>query len=113
VNAFGNITFDKLDAHEALYVPLAGIVQQKAKFEGKVEFDTAYISNPLVIFSKFKVNGKILNLDSTVTPTIPWSEVLSSSYTLTFNIIFFLSIIFYAFKKRRAKQTITEDENGN
>jgi hypothetical protein len=113
VNAFGNITFDKLDVHEALYVPLAGIVQQKAKVEGQVEFDTAYISNPLVIFSSFKVNGKILNLDSIATPIIPWSEVLSSSYNLAFNIIFSLSIIFYIFKKRNAKQAITQEENGN
>jgi len=115
VNASGTITFDKLDVHEALYVPLAGIVQQKAKVEGKVKFDTAYISSPLIILSMFKADGKIINLDA-ITPsklTIPWSEVLSSSYTLIFNIIFFSSVIFYAFKKRVAKQNIKEEGNGN
>jgi len=115
VNASGTITFDKLDVHGALYVPLAGIVQQKAKVEGKVKFDTAYISSPLIIFSMFKADGKIINLDA-ITPsklTIPWSEVLSSSYTIIFNIIFFSSVIFYAFKKRVAKQNIKEEGNGN
>jgi hypothetical protein len=115
VNASGTIIFDKLDVHEALYVPLAGIVQQKAEVKGKVRFSTAYISNPLIIFSIFKADGKILNLDAMTPskPAIPWSEVLSSSYNLVFNIAFFSSIIFYGFKKRRAKQTIKEkgDEN--
>ena len=100
VDISGVVIFDKLDVHEALYVPLVGIIQQKAKVEGRVKLYTAYISDPIIIFSMFKADGKILNLEQT-RKTIPWSEVLSSPYNLIFNVVLFSSTIsYYAFRKR-------------
>jgi len=108
INASGTITFDELDVHADLYVPLAGIVQQKAEIQGKVEFDTMYISNPLTIFSKFQHEGQILNLaETTSRPDIPWNQVLTSPYNLAFNTIFFLGIALYTVRKRKTRHTTT------
>lgn len=104
INALGTITFDQLDVHAALYVPLAGIVQQKAEIQGSVKFDTMWISNSLTMFSMFQAEGKILNLaETTSRPTIPWAEVLSSPYNVAFNTSFLLGIAIYIVKKRRTK----------
>jgi len=104
INVSGTITFYQLDVHAALYVPLAGIVQQKAEIQGNAKFDTMWISNSLTIFSKFQAEGKILNLaEATSGPTIPWIEVLVSPYNLAFNAVFLLGIAIYAFKKRKEK----------
>jgi hypothetical protein len=110
INASGTITFDQLDVHAALYIPLAGIVQQKAEIQGSVKFDITYVSNPVTIFSMFQAEGKILNLAETITsrPTIPWTEVLSSHYNIAFNAAFLLSIAIYMVKKRKAKPTINK-----
>jgi len=110
INATGTIIFDQLDVHSALYVPLAGIVQQKAEIQGNVKFDTMYISNPIIIFSMFQANGKILNLaETTSRPAIPWVEVLTSPYNLAFNTIFVLGIVFYTIIKRKAKTTSNKE----
>jgi hypothetical protein len=102
INASGITTFDQLDVHAALYIPLAGIVQQKAEVQGSVKFDTMYISSPLTIFSMFKAEGNILNLAETISrPSIPWTEILSSLYNIIFNASFLLSIAIYMVKKRR------------
>ncbi|MBN1245746.1 hypothetical protein JXA31_09165 [Candidatus Bathyarchaeota archaeon] len=105
INASGTIIFDQLDVHSALYVPLEGIVQQKAEIRGNVKFDTLYISYPLTMFSNFKAEGTVLNLadETTSKPTINWVEVLSSSYNVAFNVIFFLGVSVYAVKKRRKR----------
>jgi len=109
INASGTITFDQLDVHAALYIPLAGIVQQRAEIRGSVKFDTLYISNPLIMFSMFQADGEILNLaETTSRPTIPWAQVLTSPYNLTFNTIFVLGIAIYIAKKRKAKTTVNE-----
>jgi hypothetical protein len=110
IKVSGTITFDQLDVHAALYVPLAGIVQQRTEIQGNVKFDTMYISSPLTIFSTFHAEGKILNLAETTSPrpTIPWVEVLASFYNLTFNAIFVLGIASYVIIKRRTKTTIDE-----
>ena len=101
INASGTIAFDQLDVHAALYVPLAGIVQQKAEVQGNVKFSTMYISSPLIMFSTFQADGEILNLaETTHRPSIPWFEVLTSPYNLIFNTIFLLCIIAYIVKKR-------------
>jgi len=89
--------------HAALYIPLAGIVQQKAEIQGNVKFDIMYVSNPLIIFSMFQANGKILNLETTSRPTIPWAQVLTSPYNLAFNTIFILGIATYLLKKRKTR----------
>jgi len=104
INAKGTTIFDKLDVHAALYIPLAGIVQQKAEIQGKVNFSTMYISDLLTIFSKFKADGKILELDEKAfRPTIPWAQVLMSPYNLAFNTTFILGITLYTIKKRKMK----------
>jgi len=105
INASGTITFDQLDVHAALYIPLAGIIQQKAEIQGNVKFDTMYVSTPLIIFSMFQADGKILNLAETSTPPIPWTEILSSPYNVAFNTIFLLGIATYIAKKRKANAT--------
>jgi len=107
INSQGTTTFDKLDVHVALYIPLAGIVQQKAEIQGKVNFSTMYISDPLTIFSKFQADGKILELDETAfRPTIPWTQVLMSPYNLAFNTTFILGITLYIVKKRKRSHNI-------
>jgi hypothetical protein len=104
INALGTTTFDQLDIHSALYIPLAGIIQQKAEIQGSVKFDTIWISNSLTIFSMFQAEGKILNLAETSSrPTIPWAEVLSSPYNVAFNTSFLLGVAIYIVKKRRTK----------
>lgn len=108
IDASGTITFDELDVHAALYIPLAGIVQQKAEIQGSVKFDTMYISNPLIIFSMFQADGKILNLETTSRPTIPWAQVLTSPYNVAFNAIFLLGIALYAVKRKRTKITTSQ-----
>jgi len=110
INASGTITFDQLDVQAALYIPLAGIVQQRAEVQGNVKFDTMYISSLLTIFSMFHADGKILNLAETTSPrpTIPWVEVLTSPYNLAFNAIFVLGIVSYVIIKRRTRTTINE-----
>jgi len=105
INVSGTITFDQLDVHAALYVPLAGIVQQKTEIQGRVKFDTMYVSSLLTIFSMFHAEGKILNLaETTPQPTIPWVEVLTSPCNLAFNTIFVLGIVVYTITKRRQRQ---------
>jgi hypothetical protein len=105
VSARGTIIFDQLDVHSALYVPLAGIVQQRAEIQGSVEFGTMYINNPLTMFSIFQANGEVKNLArATVMPTLPWGEILSSPYNLAFNAIFISVIVVYAVRKRKAKK---------
>lgn len=109
MNASGAIIFDQLDVHSALYVPLAGIVQQPAEIQGSVKFDTMYISNPITIFSMFHAEGKILNLAETAAllqRTIPWIEVLTSPYNITFNAAFLLCIALFIVKKRNARSEI-------
>jgi len=109
INASGAVTFDQLDVHAALYIPLAGIVQQRAEVRGSVKFDTMHISNPLIIFSMFQADGEILNLaETTSRPTIPWNQVLTSPYNLAFNVIFLLGVAICIVKKRKAKTTINE-----
>lgn len=108
INASGTITFNELDVHVDLYVPLAGIVQQKAEIQGNVEFGTTYISNPLILFSKFECEGQILNLAERASrPDIPWNQVLTSPYNLAFNTIFFLGIVLYIVRKRKTGHTTT------
>jgi hypothetical protein len=110
INASGTTSFDQLDVHAALYVPLAGIVQQKAEIQGSVKFDTMWISNSLTIFSMFQAEGKILNLaEITSRLTIPWVEVLSSPYNVAFNTSFLLGIAIYIVKKRRTRITINTE----
>lgn len=101
INASGTIIFDKLDVHVAPYIPLAGIVQQKAEIQGSVKFSTLYISNPITFFSKFQVNGKIVKAETTSRPSIPWAQVLTSPYNLAFNTIFLLGIVLHIIKKKR------------
>jgi hypothetical protein len=109
VNLSGDIIFDSLYVHVSPYVPLDGIVLQKAEVQGKVKFSTIYISNPLTFFSAFKADGKILNLGQTTPrPTIQWAEVFSSPYNIAFNATFLLSIAIYIVKKRKAKTTINK-----
>jgi hypothetical protein len=104
IDASGTTTFDELDVHAALYVPLAGIVQQKAEIQGIVEFDTIWISNSITMFSMFHAEGAILNLAETISrPIISWIEVLTSPYNLTFTAIFMLGIATYVIIKRKAK----------
>ena len=62
ITASGTTTFDKLDVHSSLYVPLNGIVQEPAKIIGTVKFDTMFISNPVTMFSMFHAEGTIINL---------------------------------------------------
>jgi hypothetical protein len=111
INVSGTITFDQLDVYSALYVSLAGIIQQKAEIQGNVKFDTMWISNSLTIFSMFHAEGKILNLAETTSPrpTIPWVEVLSSPYNVAFNTSFLLGIAIYIVKKRRTRITINTE----
>lgn len=110
IDASGKIMFDQLDVHAALYIPLAGIVQQKAEIQGSVRFDTMYVSNPLTVFSMFQAEGKILNLaETTSKPNIPWTEVLGSPYNVAFNAAFLLSIVIYIVKKRKAETTINKE----
>nr|MDO8044209.1 hypothetical protein [Candidatus Baldrarchaeota archaeon] len=99
ITASGTITFDQLDVHAALYIPLAGIVQQKAEIQGNVKFDTMYVSGPLTIFSRFQVDGRVLNLEAKPRPSIPWAKVLSSPYNIGFNILFFSCIAIYIAKR--------------
>lgn len=98
ISASGTIIFDQLDVHAALYVPLAGIIQQSAKIEGEAQFSTLYVTNLLTIFSSFRASGNILNLGETTTvrPNIPWVEVLTSPYNLAFNLLYVLGIACYA-----------------
>jgi hypothetical protein len=106
VNASGTIVFDQLDAHSALYVPLAGIIQQKAKIQGSVKFDTLYISYPITMFSSFEAEGNVVNLsETTSTPTINIIEMLLSPYNLAFNAFFFICASVYVIIKRRKKAT--------
>lgn len=110
INVSGTSIFDQLDVHAALYVPLAGIIQQKAEIQGNVKFDTLYISNPITIFSMFQAEGRILNLaETTAQPTISWAEMLSSPYNIVFNAFFLLSIAIYLIKKRKAKTAINKE----
>ena len=110
VNLSGNIIFDFLYVHVSPYVPLGGIVLQKAEVQGKVKFSTIYISNPLTFFSTFKADGKILNLVQTTSSlSIPWTEALSSPYNVAFNTIFLLGVAIYFVKKRKAKPTLNEE----
>jgi hypothetical protein len=106
INASGIIIFDQLDVHEALYVPLAGIVQQKAKVRGNVKFSTMHISSPLIMFSTFQAEGEIINLaETTPRRSIPWFKVLTSPQNIIFNTIFLLSITMYAAKKKMRKHS--------
>ncbi len=102
VNASGSITFDQLDVHSALYIPLAGIVQQPAEIHGNVEFDVSYATSPITIFSTFQSTGTVLNLgqETAYKPTISWIEVLRSPYNIALNVVFFLSIAIYVARKR-------------
>jgi hypothetical protein len=109
INVSGTITFDQLDVHAALYVPLAGIVQQRAEIRGSVKFDTMYISNSLIMFSMFQADGEILNLaETTSRPTVPWAQVLTSPYNLAFNTIFLLGIAIYIVQKKKTKTIVNE-----
>ena len=101
ISASGIIIFDQLDVHEALYVPLAGIVQQKAEVQGNVKFSTMYISSPLIMFSTFQAEGETLNLAETASRrSIPWFNVLTSPHNIIFNTIFLLGITICTVKKR-------------
>ncbi|MCK4434565.1 hypothetical protein KAU92_03660, partial [Candidatus Bathyarchaeota archaeon] len=115
--AEGTITIDELDVHSALYIPLAGIVQQKAEIQGKVNFSTMYISGPLMLFSKFQAKGRILELgEMTSRPTIPWAQVFMSPYNLIFNTCFILGTALYAFQKRKRShknQHLSDGESTN
>jgi hypothetical protein len=106
MTASGTATFDELDVESSLYVPLVGIVQQPAEIQGVIKFGTLYISNPITIFSMFQAEGKVLNLVATSLPTIPWAEVLSSSYNVAFNIIFLLGMTIYFVKKKRSQPLV-------
>jgi len=104
LNASGTITFDQLDVHAALYVPLAGTVQQKAEVQGNVRFNVMYVNNPVIIFSKFQAEGDIVNLAKMASrPTIPWAEVLTSPYNILFNIFFLSGVAIQFLRKRKTK----------
>jgi hypothetical protein len=105
VNATGTVTFDQLDVHSSLYVPLAGIVQQKAEIHGNVQFSTLFVSNPTTVFSSFTAEGRILNLAITAAnfPEVQWTQVLTSPYNLAFNLIFGVGLLSYILLKRRTR----------
>ncbi len=113
VNASGSITFDQLDVHSALYVPLAGIVQQPAEIQGNVKFDVLCVSRPVTIFSVFKADGTIIDLaqETISRPTIPWTGVLSSPYNIAFNATFLLGIAIYVVRKRTISQITKGQRN--
>jgi len=98
----GDIIFDSLYVHVSTYVPLDGIILQKTEVQGKVTFSTVYVSDPFSFFSSFKADGKILNLDQTTSssPSISWINVLFSSYSIAFNVAFFVCVSLYLIKKR-------------
>lgn len=100
VNAAGTMIFDQLDVHAALYIPLQGIVKQKSEIRGKIRFSTSYISSPLILFSIFQAEGIILNLSKIPFKSIPWRDILFSSYNIIFNLIFALVILCVNLKKR-------------
>lgn len=102
VTLSGNIIFGSLYVHVSTYLPLDGIVLQKTEVQGKVTFSTVYVSDPFSFFSSFKADGKILNLDQTTSssPSISWINVLFSSYSIAFNVAFFVCVSLYLIKKR-------------
>lgn len=112
VNASGTIIFDQLDVEAALYLPLAGIVQQKAEVQGSVRFSTLYATFPVIDFSGFQASGSITNLGaSSLQQSIPWSEVLASPYNLTFNALFLIGLMTYVVttgrRRRRTDDGVT------
>jgi len=107
VTLSGEIVFDSLYVHVTPYVPLPGILLQKAEVQGKIVFSTIYISKPLIFFSTFQANGKIQNLAETAPRlTIPWTDIMISPYNIAFNAAFLLCIAIYMVKKRNAKTNI-------
>ena len=101
LNASGEIIFDQMDVHSALYIPLAGIVQEKAKVQGSVIFKTMYIDYPIILYSNFQAEGNIFNLaPKELRSVIPWSEVLTSPYNIAFNTIFLIGVIIYISRKK-------------
>jgi hypothetical protein len=108
VNACGAIIFDQL------YVPPTGVAQREVEIQGCVKFDTLYISDDmLLIFSTFKADGKILSLGAMAAskPTIPWAEVLTSSYNTIFNVFFLLIAVIYTLEGR-SEVSYRRDANG-
>ena len=102
IEILGSVIFDSLDVHSELYVPLAGIVQEKAKIEGKVIFSTRYINNPITMFSNFTSEGRIKKISNTIpNRNIPWKKTFLSpfNYILIFSII--LGVIIDANHKLR------------
>ena len=103
INGSETVIFDQLDVHEALYVPLAGIVQRKAIVQGDVKFSTMYVSNSFIMFSAFQAEGEILDLaevEMASRRSIPWFNVLTSPYNIIFNIIFLLGVTAYTLKEK-------------
>lgn len=108
IYASGTMTFEELDVHSSLYVPLNGIYQKPVAIIGNVQFVTLFINNPIILFSTFAAQGTIDNLSSkTILPTIPWIDVLCSPYNFLLNIVFFLGLIIsYVLKKKHLRITI-------
>jgi hypothetical protein len=110
MNASGLVTFDQLDVHAALYMPLGGIVQKRAQIKGSVKCDTMYITDQFTIFSKFRADGDTFNLEVKAKPTIPWAEVLSSPYNIAFNAFFFTGMVILVVRKRKANRLLHPQE---
>ena len=109
IYASGTMSFEELDVHSSLYVPLKGIYQKPVEIIGNVHFVTLFINNPVILFSAFTAQGTINDLSSsaTILPTIPWIDVLCSPYNILLNIVFFLGlIILYVLKRKHLRITI-------
>jgi hypothetical protein len=79
INATGEIFFKSLCVYVAPYVPLSGIVLEEAKVQGNVEFNTKSISAPLILFSKFILNGEIQGpYTEKHQILLPWTNIITS-----------------------------------
>ncbi len=101
----GIMDSDLLDVHEALYVPLAGIVQGGAEIQGVVKFDSLYVSDPLFIFTTFHVEGNVRNLDADPIRGIQWVDILTSPINLAFNCSFLIAVGVH-YIRRRTKRPV-------
>ena len=100
----GEVFFDSLDVHVAPYVPLAGIVQQKAKIDDNIDCDIMGVSIPIIFYSNFLVDGEIYDLSPEPRQlNIPWNKALFSSYNILFTLIVLLGVVYTVFEDRKFK----------
>jgi len=102
LDAKGEIFFDSLHINVCPYVPLAGIVLQEARVQGRVAFNTIFVSKPTIFLTDFTLNGEIQS-PSQENPhlVIPWLDVFVSPYNLIFTLIILLAVALDTIKKRK------------